>query len=276
MQAPITTDAYSTDAAFAAACLDPEAPVPANVRAASPERARRRFAIYRNNVVVSLMEALAATFPATERVVGEAFFKEASRQFVRAHPPRGPILWQYGDAFPRFLESFAPAEELAYLPDLARLELAALSAFHAADAPALSPDALARLSPEDAMGLRVALHPALRLVRSDHPIATIWRMNRDVEPLGPILPWAGEEALVARPEHHVRIRALPPGGAAFLERIGARPGPDGPTPAGVSLGDAVGAALPVPGADIARILGVVLAAGALMSSSHPAFSKDPS
>ncbi len=45
---------------FAAALLDPDLPAPSTI---SPAH-RSRFAIYRNNVALSLVEALATRFPA--------------------------------------------------------------------------------------------------------------------------------------------------------------------------------------------------------------------
>ena len=41
-------------------------------------------------------------------------------------------------------------------------------------------------------------------------------MNSGEQELAPIEDWRGEDALVARPGLDVEIRALPPGGAAFL------------------------------------------------------------
>lgn len=245
--------------AFARACLDPEAPVPANLSALSPERARRRFSIYRNNVWVSLLEAMAARFPAVEAVVGADFFREAARQYVRARPPSSPILARLGGDFPEFLAAFEPAAGLDYLPDLARLELAAGEAYHAADAESLAGETLAALSPEEAGALHLRLHPAARLLRSAHPVATIWRMNLGHEPLGPIAAWAGEDVLVTRPAFTVEVQALPPGGAALLEALTA----------GASLGDAAQAALAHPGADMGRILGALVSAGALLPPSSP-------
>ncbi len=41
-------------------------------------------------------------------------------------------------------------------------------------------------------------------------------MNSGEQELAPIQNWRGEDALVARPYLEVEVRALPPGGAAFL------------------------------------------------------------
>src|SRR5262245_56573424 len=104
---------------FATALLDPERPVPAALTAHNGAQTRKRFAVYRNNVAASLINALRARFPATQTIVGPEFFFAAARTFVAAHPPRSKILSQYGDDFPGYL---AGIRSLRYLPDVARLE----------------------------------------------------------------------------------------------------------------------------------------------------------
>src|ERR1700730_4163511 len=106
---------------FARALCDRELPVPPGVVAHNSERPQERFAVYRNNVMVSLTGALEARFSATRKIVGEEFFKAAARQFVAAHPPRSPIMMFYGDAFPSFLTGFEPAWRVPYIADVARL-----------------------------------------------------------------------------------------------------------------------------------------------------------
>jgi len=56
--------------------------------------------------------------------VGEEFFGAMAAAFVLECPPRSPVLASYGDELPEFIAGFASARDLAYLPDVARLEAA--------------------------------------------------------------------------------------------------------------------------------------------------------
>ncbi len=205
---------------FAQALLDPDAALPGGLTAHTRRAPHRRFAVYRNNVVVGLVNALRARFPATERIVGEEFFFAMARLFVPAHPPRSKILREYGDDFPAFIAAFAPAAPLAYLPDVARLEAARTRAYHAADAVPLDPAAFATLAPDRLAALRLRLHPSMQLVRSRYPIVTIWAMNSGECALGPVNEGIAEDALVVRPHFDVFVHAVPPGGAVFIRALG--------------------------------------------------------
>lgn len=204
---------------FFAALLDPEAAIPPAVVSHSARVPQRRFAVYRNNVVVGLVNALRARFPATGRIVGEEFFFGMARVFVAAHPPHSKILSEYGEDFPDFIAAFEPAAEIRYLADVARLEAARTRAYHAADAVPLLPAAFATLGAEDIGTLRLGLHPSMQIVRSRHPIVTIWAMNAGEAELGPVDDSVAEDALIARPHLGVEVRRLPPGGAAFLDAL---------------------------------------------------------
>lgn len=137
-----------------------------------------RLEIYRNNVFASLTKALAATFPVVCRLVDERFFGYAAHEFVCAHPPRQGCLAEYGADFPGFLAAFTPCRDLAYLPDVARFEWLMNAAAYAADAPALSPAAMAAISPEDTPRMVIELHPSMGLLSSPWPIDRLWLANR--------------------------------------------------------------------------------------------------
>jgi hypothetical protein len=202
--------------AIAAALLAPDVPTPTGIIGEPAPAPQRRFAVYRNNVVHSLMGAIRTRFPVTERIVGEEFFAAMAHAYVSAHPPRSKLMMHYGDDFPDFIAAFAPAAVLTYLPDIARLEAARTRAYHAADAVSLPPQSLAGLPSEALPSLRLALHPSIHIVRSRHPIVTIWAMNVGERPLASIENAAAEDALVVRPSLTVDVRLLPAGGAAFI------------------------------------------------------------
>ena len=190
--------------------------LPDNVTARDAREIDLRFAVYRNNVTVSLINALRARFPVVERLVGEEFFHACARAFVVGDPPRSRLLMHYGESFPAFLEDFEPVRSLPYLPDVARLEMARGQAYHAADAAPAGMELLAQAAEGDVETLRLRMHPSLRLIPSDHPIVTIWEMNQPGRIPHAIAQWRGETALVARPLMNVVVEAAMPAHAAFV------------------------------------------------------------
>ncbi|WP_439629015.1 HvfC/BufC N-terminal domain-containing protein [Shinella sp.] len=210
----------ATQTAFAAG-LFAATPPPAGLTAWNSPAPERRYGVYRNNVSASLTGALSSRFPVAERIVGAEFFRAMAQAFVRLHPPRSPLLLAYGDDFPNFVAAFEPARDIAYLPDVMRLEVARGRAYHAADAAPLDPQALAAVDPARLGDLVFTPHPALSIFSSPHPSVTIWAMNAGERPLAPLDHWEGEDALVVRPQMIVEVIALPPGGAMFHSLLAA-------------------------------------------------------
>jgi hypothetical protein len=206
---------------FARALRNPDLAVPHGVTTHSSDTRKERFAVYRNNVVVGLVGALEARFPATRKIVGEDFFKGAAKLFAATEPPRSPLMLLYGDGFPAFLADFEPAREVPYLADVAGLEAARTRAYHAADAKPLTPAALSGVA-LDLAGSCFTLHASVEIVASDYPIVTIWAMNSGEIELAPITDWRREDALVSRPGCDVEVRRLPPGAKTFLQKLAAR------------------------------------------------------
>jgi hypothetical protein len=209
------------ETSFAEALLDADRPIPYGIAAHDAAVSARRFAVYRNNVVAGLVKALKSRFAVVDKIVGEEFFAAMARVFVKEQPPRSPLLATYGDDLPAFIAGFEPARGLAYLADVARLEAARTRSYHAADATPLGAEHFTTLDADAVGDIRIDMHPSAEVVRSAHPILTIWAMNSGEQELATIQNWRGEDALVARPYLEVEVRALPPGGAAFLLALAA-------------------------------------------------------
>ena len=239
--------------AFRAAMLNPDAAVPPGLTDPRGRPAARRFAIYRNNVAVSLTEALEVTFPVLRELVGCEFFTAMAGIFLRAHPPTSPILATYGAKMGAFLETFEPVAHLPYLPDVARLEHALCAAYHEADATPVTQQRLAAIDPVAFLSARLTLAPALRLIRSDWPVAGIWRTHAES---GPPPGQGPEEVLITRPAFAPRVHVLPPGAGAFVAAL-AR---------GATLSDAAEGA--PSGFDLGTTLSLLLAEGAI-TDIHP-------
>ncbi|MDN5926024.1 MAG: putative DNA-binding domain-containing protein [Hyphomicrobiales bacterium] len=246
---------------FADALFDPTLAVPPGLVGPDGEPSPRRFAVYRNNVVVGLVEALKANHPAVCRIVGEEFFDAMARAFVVSGPSASPILLDYGAGFADFIAEFQPVADVPYLADVARIERAWTEAYHAPEAIAMTPEALAAIPEDQIAGLTFSLHPSLRMVWSRFPALTIWRMNiGDGIPAPVDLTAGGEDALLIRPAADVEIRAMPPGGYEFVEALKQRQSLTG------AMRTALGAD---PRFDLSGNLRELIAAGAVINC-HPA------
>jgi hypothetical protein len=243
-------------AAFAAALNDPDRETPAGVAGPNGKAAIKRYNVYRNNVAVSLINALAAAYPAVQRITGAEFFRAMARFHVRATPPTSPLLFEYGRDFPAFIEAYEHARPTPWLADVARIERAWLDAYHAADAAPLLAETLGMVPRERLAGAVFATHPATRIVRSSFAAVTIFAANRGEAAVGQIDAGMPEDALITRPDADVIVRHLPEGGATFLQDLMA----------GRSLGEAAAAALECsPSFDIAANIAGMIEAGAFTS-----------
>ena len=225
----------SSYTAFASALINPERATPAVVSGPKGKAAAKRYNVYRNNVTVSLIDALAAVYPAVQRITGVDFFRAMARSHIRATPPCSPLLSEYGRDFPAFIERYEYASSMPWLADAARIERAWLDAYHAADAEPLPPAALAAVPQEKLADLDFIAHPATRIVRSRFSAVTIVASNRGNQPVGRIDASIPEDALITRPDLEVMLRRLPPGGATFIESLMS----------GRSLGEAAASALEI-------------------------------
>lgn len=252
------TIAPSRQALFARALLDPQRPCPPGVRAWNGSDPGVRFGVHRNNVVSSLLEALADTFPVTRQLVGDAFFDAMARLFVAASPPRSPVLVRYGDGFPAFVADFEPAADVPYLADVARLEVQRVRAFHAADAMALSSDEVARhlADPQALPASRVEFHPSVAVLSSRFAIVSLWAAHQGVGDIAQVDPHRAQCALVLRQRDEVDVIGIAPASAAFFRQWMD----------GVSFSEACDAAAAFdPRFDLAASLAILIRHGALVA-----------
>jgi hypothetical protein len=177
--------------------------------------------VYRRNMLANLGNALEATFPVVLRLVGGDFFREASRQFVRAHPSRSGDLNEYGEAFAGFLETYSHAQSLPYVADVARLEWACHESEQADDGTPFELASLASVPPDAYPRIRFALHPAVRLLRSPHAIEAIWTANQPDRDGTPDRHEGPDAVVVGRDGSSVRVRLADANEWNFLHALQA-------------------------------------------------------
>lgn len=211
---------------FAAFLLDPDCQSDAGIRAASSADARQRFAVHRNTFAVTLIDALAESFPVTQAIVGVEFFREMARVRVFADPPRTAMLVAYAQTFPQFVLGYPHAASLPYLAEVAQLEAMRIRAFHAADAKPLATSEFHDLAgdPPRLIASRVGLHPAANWLRCRYAAHSLWVAHQEGEGsqrggLAGVDPDRAEDVLVARTEFVVGVHRLPTGGLEFLDAL---------------------------------------------------------
>ena len=204
---------------FSNAVRNPEITTPQGLVGPDQKPSEKRFSVYRNNVMSSLIDALGANFPAIQRLVGEEFFAALAKEFIALNPPEIPMLFHYGGRFAEFLEQFEPAADYPYLADVARVEFAWLQSYHASDAVVLDAGALGAIPAEDVGNARFEAHPASWIYRSIWPAATLVSRNREGEDCSDIDLAMGEDVLITRPALDVDTRILPEGGYEFLQSL---------------------------------------------------------
>jgi hypothetical protein len=185
--------------------------------------AQARIAVYRNKVLSNYRATLGEVYPVVLALVGEPFFSRAAEIYASAYPSRSGDLNDFGGEFGEFLAEWPPAAQLAYLPDVARLEWAVERVFHAADALPLDLRALAAVSQEELPGLRFTLHPGSRIVCSPYPILGIWQVNQSGYSGGQSvhLDAGGDALLVIRRDATVELEPLRPGALTLLRALAA-------------------------------------------------------
>ena len=164
----------AADESAGGAVLSEQAPL--NPQGGAP--GEERLAVYAEGYVVRIREALAETYEAVLHVLGRETFAELAVGYARRHPSREYDLGLAGRHLPEFLAEHPLTRELPFLPDLARLEWAAMEAFHAFEQPPLSTAELAGLPAEGLERAHFLFQPSVRLASFGWPVVEIWEQRK--------------------------------------------------------------------------------------------------
>jgi hypothetical protein len=199
-----------------------EAPVPEagalELFVGEAEQVKQRLGIYRGNAKANTAKAIAAAYPVIEKIVGAEFFSGLASEYQSRFASVSGDLNEYGEAFAAVLADFAPAREIPYLADVARLEWRVHRAHYAAEPEPFDPARLASVPPEHQLHLRPQLHPACHVLQSAYPIARIWEVHQDAFSGKFEVDFSGDptNALVYRPRFRVEVARIGDAEAVFL------------------------------------------------------------
>ncbi|KVG81696.1 hypothetical protein WJ36_13960 [Burkholderia ubonensis] len=186
-----------------AVTLSDDARVPAGLTNAR----RANIDVYRNNVRLNRIAALADAFTHVVTLVGSDYFRSLARAYVIATPATSANLHDDGAGLPAFIRSFAPAADLPYLGDVAEVDWLMLRAYYADDSTPLNCASLAGLGLERFAAASLRLSASVGVARSAKwPIADIVAMHEGGPPAS--LDSGGQAVLVWRENFDIRSRAI--------------------------------------------------------------------
>lgn len=182
-----------------------------------------RMKVYRNNVIRGLSDAVMAAYPVTEKLTGKDFMEAATRAYVIRNFPEQGNLNLYGATFPDFLAQYEPAQNIPYLPDVARMEWAWEESYYAPDDTPLAPEALQNLETDRLPLIKLSFRASVRFVESSYPLDEIYDIcnaagNGPSEDMVGISQ-RGAKMLVFRDNYTVEARRLDEAEYSFMTAL---------------------------------------------------------
>ncbi len=177
------------------------------------------LAIYRNNISVSLINALKNTYPLVLALLGEDFFIMTAKEYMLQYPSRSGNLHDYGEYFSHFLESYEPVHHLIYLTEVAQFEWACHVIYLAPNHPPFVHHALADFTPEQQAELHFLLHPACWIKKFHFPILDIIDLCKTNPQATLDLNKEGVNLLLIRRELDFALLPLEADDFAFLQAL---------------------------------------------------------
>ncbi|WP_221073817.1 DNA-binding domain-containing protein [Agarivorans aestuarii] len=133
--------------------------------------------IYQNNYLISLSEALSATYPTVQKLVGEDYFKFAARSFILQHGHNQGDLNLFGHGFNQFVQQQDALAQLPYLADIAQLDWQIeQTAGQAMPSHYFTVETLQSIPPEQLGDVVLHLASHQSLLASQYPVFSIYQM----------------------------------------------------------------------------------------------------
>jgi hypothetical protein len=206
--------------------------------------------IYREQFWLRHTASLVEDFPGVGAIVGQHEWERLVEEFLASTTPSSWTLRDLGRGFPAHVERSTWLSHHELCADMARLEWAYIEVFDAAEGTKLDAERLAEIADAAWEQAIIVLTPALRLVRTRYPVASLRQVLRDRPDERVAIPAPDEQYLVIhrstdRALHHAVVSA---GAFALLDELGS----------GTALGRACERArerVPAEGESIATMVG---------------------
>ena len=179
---------------------------------------QHRIWIYQNNVFGAIQEYLQEVYPATQGVVGEAFFKQMAQRFIQQTPPEEGNIHLYGIGFEAILAEFKELKNMPYLKPLIELEWSVHESYFSKVSDCLDP---AEVAQEELLTMPVELNDSVAITSSLFPLHDIYTQSLPSYK-GKVaidLNSGGQATLVYKLHHLVNNTLLTDSSLKFIEQI---------------------------------------------------------
>jgi hypothetical protein len=135
--------------------------------------------IYREQFWLRHTSSLVEDFPGLCGILGQDEWEKLAEAYLRSVTPDSYTLRDLGSRLPEVIAQATWLPHRALCLDMARLELAYIEVFDAADSPPLLPERLGAIPQERFGEVRLVVAPSVRLLELDYPVADLRRKLRD-------------------------------------------------------------------------------------------------
>ena len=203
--------------AFGDALLGRDSPIAEAIVDDTPGYAVRLH-VYRNHFLVSMQEALLATYPRCCQFLEKDLFRELTRSYVQRHPPQECCMVNYGQGFADYVGEIAGLENGVIAADLARLEWEMERCSLAPPVRAFPFERLGEVDPEDYDALILRPADSLRIWSAACAVDVLFDalVNEQLPPPGPPEPLEPINLLAVHRAQGVAVSRATPGELALL------------------------------------------------------------